>query len=82
MEKLSQTIHYNWKLKDQLLSYCINARLNILPTNLKLYIGAESTSPHFATSKLKVWLMYSVDVKRNLDIFIANVIIIANYSYD
>ena len=26
-EKLSQTVHYNWKLNDQLLTFCVKARL-------------------------------------------------------
>ena len=32
-EKISNTIHYNWKLNNELLIFCVKARLNILPTN-------------------------------------------------
>ena len=32
-EKISNIIHYNWKLNDELLIFCVKARLNILPTN-------------------------------------------------
>ena len=38
-EKMSNTIHYNWKLNDELLIFCVKARLNILPTNFTLYIS-------------------------------------------
>ena len=37
-EKISNTIHYNWKLNDELLIFCVKPRLNILPTNFTLYI--------------------------------------------
>ena len=37
-EKISNTIHYNWKLNDELLTFCIKARLKILPANFTLYI--------------------------------------------
>ena len=37
-EKISNTIHYNWKLNDELLTFFVKARLNILPTNFTLYI--------------------------------------------
>ena len=37
-EKISNTIHYNWKLNDKLLIFCDKTRLNILPTNCILYI--------------------------------------------
>ena len=41
-EKISNTIHYHWKLIDELLIFCVKARLNILPTNFTLYIYLES----------------------------------------
>ena len=37
-EKISNTIHYNWKLIGELLIFCVKARLNILPKNFTLYI--------------------------------------------
>ena len=41
-EKISNTIHCNWKLNDKLLIFCVKARLNILPTNFILYIWNRS----------------------------------------
>ena len=48
-EKISNTIHYNWKLNDELLIFCVKARLNILPTNFTLYIWNGDNGPrcHF-----------------------------------
>ena len=46
-EKVSQTIHYNWKLNDQLLIFCTKARLNILPSNFTLYIWDREKSPRY-----------------------------------
>ena len=37
-EKIYQTTNYNWKLNDQLLIFCVKARLNILPTNFTLFV--------------------------------------------
>ena len=44
-EKISHTIHYNWKLNDQLLIFLVKARLNILPTNFTLYIWNRENNP-------------------------------------
>ena len=44
-KKISQTIHYNWKLNDQLLIFCAKARLNILPTNFPLVIWNGENNP-------------------------------------
>ena len=44
-EKISQAIHCNWKLNDQLLIFCVKARLNILPTNLTLFIWNRENDP-------------------------------------
>ena len=44
-EKISNTIHYNWKLNDELLTFCIKARLKILPANFTLYIWNRDNDP-------------------------------------
>ena len=44
-EKISNTIHYNWKLNDELLTFFFKARLNILPTNFTLYIWNRDNDP-------------------------------------
>ena len=44
-EKISNTIHYNWKLNNELLIFCVKARLNILPTNFTLYIWNRDNDP-------------------------------------
>ena len=44
-EKISNTIHYHWKLIDELLIFCVKARLNILPTNFTLYIWNRDNDP-------------------------------------
>jgi len=44
-EKISNTIHYNWKLNDYLLIFCVKARLNILPTNFTCYIWNRDNNP-------------------------------------
>ena len=44
-EKISNTIHYNWKLNDELLTFFVKARLNILPTNFTLYIWNRDKDP-------------------------------------
>ena len=44
-EKISNTIHYNWKLNDELLTFFVKARLNILPTNFTLYIWNRDNDP-------------------------------------
>ena len=44
-EKISNTIHYNWKLNDELLTFFVKARLNILPTNFTLYIWNRVNDP-------------------------------------
>ena len=44
-EKISNTIHYNWKLNNELLIFCIKATLNILPTNFTLYIWNRDNDP-------------------------------------
>ena len=44
-EKISNTIHYNWKLNNELLIFCVKARLNILPTNFTLYIWNRVNDP-------------------------------------
>ena len=41
----NQTIHYNWKLNDQLLIFCVKTRLNILPTNFTLFIWNRENNP-------------------------------------
>ena len=48
-EKSSHTCHYNWKTNDQLLIFCIKARLNILPTNFTTFIWNRDNNPrcHF-----------------------------------
>ena len=37
-EQISTTIHYDWKLNDELLIFYVKTRFNILPTNFTLYI--------------------------------------------
>ena len=44
-EKISPTIHYNWKLNDQLLIFYVKARLNILPTIFTLFIWNCENNP-------------------------------------
>ena len=44
-KKISNTVHHNWKLKDELLIFCVKARLNILPTNFTLYIWNRDKDP-------------------------------------
>ena len=44
-EKISQTIHYNWKLNYQLLIFCVKAKLNILPTKFTLFIWNHKNNP-------------------------------------
>ena len=44
-EKISNTLHYNWKLNDELLRFCVKARLNILPTNFTLCIWNRDNDP-------------------------------------
>ena len=44
-EKISNAVHYNWKLNDELLIFCVKARLNILPTNVTLYIWNRNNDP-------------------------------------
>ena len=43
--KISHSILYNWKLNDQLLIFCVKARLNILPTNFTTYIWNRDNDP-------------------------------------
>ena len=44
-EKVSNIIHYNWKLNDELLIFCVKAGVNILPTNFTLYIWNRVNDP-------------------------------------
>ena len=44
-EKISNTIHYNWKLSDELFIFCAKARFNILTTNFNLYIWNRDNDP-------------------------------------
>ena len=44
-EKISNTIHYNWKLNDELLIFCVKARLNILPTKFTLHFWNSDNDP-------------------------------------
>ena len=44
-EKTSNIIHYNSKLIDELLIFCVKTRLNILPTNFTLYIWNRDNDP-------------------------------------
>ena len=44
-EKISQTIHYNGKLNDQLLTFFVKITLNILPTNFTLFIWNHENNP-------------------------------------
>ena len=44
-EKTSNSIHYNSKLIDELLIFCVKTRLNILPTNFTLYIWNRDNDP-------------------------------------
>ena len=44
-EKISNTIHYNWTLNDQLLIFCVKVRLNIRPTNFTLFIWKRENNP-------------------------------------
>ena len=44
-EKISNTIHYLWKLIDELLIFRVKARLNILSTNFTLYIWNRDNDP-------------------------------------
>ena len=44
-EKISNTIYCNWKLNDELLIFCVKARLNILPTSFNLCICNRDNDP-------------------------------------
>ena len=44
-KKISNTIHYNWKLNGERLVFCVKAKLNILPTNLTIYIWNRDNNP-------------------------------------
>ena len=44
-EKISRTNHYNRKLNDQLLTFCVKVRLNILPTNFTLFMWNPKNKP-------------------------------------
>ena len=43
--KNSHSIYYNWKVSDQLITFTVKARLNILPTNFTLYIWDRQKNP-------------------------------------
>ena len=43
--KLSSNIHYNWAVNDDLVKFCVKARLNILPTNYTKYIWNRENNP-------------------------------------
>ena len=36
--KISNTILYNWDIDDDLVQFCVKARLNIIPTNFNIFI--------------------------------------------
>ena len=43
--KISNTIHYNWLVSDDLVKFLVKARLNILPTNFTKYIWNRENDP-------------------------------------
>ena len=65
-EKISNTLHYNWKLNDELLRFCVKARLNILPTNFTYIFGIAITTQgiNSVIIVLKVWRICSKDASR------------------
>ena len=44
-KKLSHTIMYNWNVNDDLIKFCIRARLNIIPTNFNIFIWNRDHDP-------------------------------------
>ena len=43
--KLSNTILYNWNVDDDLMKFCVRARLNIIPTNFNIFIWNRAHNP-------------------------------------
>ena len=43
--KISNTIHYNWSVNDELVTFLTKARLNILPVNFIKYIWNRDNDP-------------------------------------
>ena len=43
--KLSNTILYNWNVDDNLMKFCVRARLNIIPTNFNIFIWNRTHDP-------------------------------------
>ena len=44
-DKLSKTILYNWNVDDDLMKFCVRARLNIIPTNFNIFIWNRAHNP-------------------------------------
>ena len=44
-KKLSNTFLYNWNIDDNLMKFCVKARLNIIPTNFNIYIWNREHDP-------------------------------------
>ena len=43
--KISNTILYNWNVSDDLVKFCVKARLNIIPTNFNIFIWNRQHDP-------------------------------------
>ena len=43
--KISNTILYNWNVDDNLMKFCVKARLNIIPTNFNIFIWNRLHDP-------------------------------------
>ena len=52
-DKISNTLHYNWNVNDQLVIFLVKARLSILPTNYTKYIWNRETNPKCPFCKIK-----------------------------
>ena len=44
-KQLSNTILYNWNVDDDLMKFCVRARLNIIPTNFNIFIWNRTHEP-------------------------------------
>ena len=46
--KISNTILSNWNFDDDLVKFCVKARLNIIPTNFNIFIWNRLHDPKCA----------------------------------